>query len=125
MRRPPRHACRSTAAERPIVAVDNTIYDRLRASWWDEEGALSVLRTAMNPVRFAYLRGVLETHVRRPLQRVRILDIGCGGGLLAEEFARLGCQVVGVDPSRGSLEVAREHARGGGLAITYTEGCAE
>src|SRR5207302_6359910 len=50
---------------------------------------------------------------------LRVLDVGCGGGLLAEEFAGLGCEVVGVDPSEGSLEVAREHARDRDLEIRY------
>jgi 2-polyprenyl-6-hydroxyphenyl methylase/3-demethylubiquinone-9 3-methyltransferase len=50
---------------------------------------------------------------------LRVLDVGCGGGLLAEEFARIGCRVTGVDPSSRSLEVARAHAAAAGLEIDY------
>jgi 2-polyprenyl-3-methyl-5-hydroxy-6-metoxy-1,4-benzoquinol methylase len=53
------------------------------------------------------------------------LDVGCGGGLLAEEFARLGCQVTGVDPSEPSLETARAHAAASGLSIDYRAGAGE
>lgn len=56
---------------------------------------------------------------------LRALDIGCGGGFLAEEFARLGCRVVGVDPSKISIETAGRHAAGAGLDVTYLVGAGE
>ncbi len=56
---------------------------------------------------------------------LRALDIGCGGGFLAEEFARLGCRVVGVGPSEISIETARRHAAGAGLDVTYLVGAGE
>jgi 2-polyprenyl-6-hydroxyphenyl methylase/3-demethylubiquinone-9 3-methyltransferase len=100
------------------MPVDNTVYDRMADSWWDESGLLHVL-AALNPARFGYMRRVLTEELHLPTAGLRALDIGCGGGLLAEEFARLGCVVVGVDPSEGSLAAARSHAAGQGLAIEY------
>jgi 2-polyprenyl-6-hydroxyphenyl methylase / 3-demethylubiquinone-9 3-methyltransferase len=100
------------------VPVDNTVYDRMADSWWDESGFLHTL-AALNPARFGYMRRVLVDELRLAPVGLRALDIGCGGGLLAEEFARLGCAVVGVDPSVESLAAARAHAASQGLAIGY------
>ena len=107
------------------MPADNSIYDRLSHTWWEPDGTLNVLRSALNPVRSGYMRGVLVDELGLPLVGLPTLDIGCGGGLLAEEFARLGCMVTGVDPSRASLEVARRHARESELGITYVEGVGE
>ena len=102
----------------PRSPLDNALYDRLADSWWDEAGFLHSL-TALNPARFGYMRRVLVEELRVSPLGLRVLDIGCGGGLLAEEFARLGCVVTGVDPSVESLEAARKHAMSHGLAIRY------
>jgi 2-polyprenyl-6-hydroxyphenyl methylase/3-demethylubiquinone-9 3-methyltransferase len=106
------------------MPVDNRLYDTLADSWWDESGVLHTLR-GLNPVRFGYMRRVLVDELRIDLQGKRTLDVGCGGGLLAEEFARLGCAVTGIDPSEKSLEAARAHAREAGLAIEYRQGMGE
>jgi 2-polyprenyl-6-hydroxyphenyl methylase/3-demethylubiquinone-9 3-methyltransferase len=87
-------------------------------SWWDESGFLHTL-AALNPARFGYMRRVLVDELRLAPVGLRALDIGCGGGLLAEEFARLGCAVMGVDPSVESLVRAQAHAASQGLAIGY------
>jgi 2-polyprenyl-6-hydroxyphenyl methylase/3-demethylubiquinone-9 3-methyltransferase len=100
------------------MPVDNTIYDRMADSWWEESGFLHML-AALNPARFGYMRRVLTEELHLAPVGLRALDIGCGGGLLAEEFARLGCAVVGVDPSEESLAAARTHAASQGLAIEY------
>jgi 2-polyprenyl-6-hydroxyphenyl methylase / 3-demethylubiquinone-9 3-methyltransferase len=106
------------------MAIDNTIYSRLADSWWDERGFLFTLK-ALNPVRFGYMRRILLEQLRLEPAGRRVLDIGCGGGLLAEEFARLGFAVTGVDPSEESLDVARRHADTAGLAIEYRHGTGE
>jgi 2-polyprenyl-6-hydroxyphenyl methylase / 3-demethylubiquinone-9 3-methyltransferase len=106
------------------MPVDNTVYDRMAGSWWDEAGLLHVL-AALNPARFGYMRRVITEELGRAPADLRVLDVGCGGGLLAEEFARLGCSVVGVDPSEASLAAARTHAAGQGLAIDYQRATGE
>jgi 2-polyprenyl-6-hydroxyphenyl methylase/3-demethylubiquinone-9 3-methyltransferase len=106
------------------MTVDNTLYDRMAESWWDEAGLLHLL-TALNPARFGYMRRVLTEELHVAPAGLRTLDIGCGGGLLAEEFARLGCAVVGVDPSEESLASARTHAASKELAIEYQRATGE
>jgi 2-polyprenyl-6-hydroxyphenyl methylase / 3-demethylubiquinone-9 3-methyltransferase len=100
------------------MPVDNAIYDRMAAGWWEESGFLNAL-AALNPARFGYMRRVLLEELHLAPLGLRALDVGCGGGLLAEEFARLNFAVVGVDPSEKSLAVARAHAAGQRLAIAY------
>jgi 2-polyprenyl-6-hydroxyphenyl methylase / 3-demethylubiquinone-9 3-methyltransferase len=107
------------------VAVDNDVYDRLGESWWDESSPLNVLHGSITPGRFAYFRDVLTARAGAEVAGLRALDIGCGGGFLAEEFAALGCQVTGVDPSPVSIAAARAHAAGRGLRIDYRVGAGE
>lgn len=97
------------------MPVDNQIYDRLADTWWDEHGFLNLLRTLVNPARFAYIHHTLTARLGRDPRALRMLDIGCGGGLLSEEFARAGCLVYGIDPSRESVAAAQRHARREGL----------
>lgn len=100
------------------MAVDNELYNAPGDIWWDENQPLSSLRTAINPARMGYLE---ETIRRLELHGAgrRALDVGCGGGLMAEEVARLGFMVTGVDPAAAAIEVARHHAQSSGLAIDY------
>jgi 2-polyprenyl-6-hydroxyphenyl methylase / 3-demethylubiquinone-9 3-methyltransferase len=101
------------------VPIDNTLYDRLASTWWEEDENMALLRTGMNPARFGYMRRVLREDLGLDPAGLLCLDVGCGGGLLAEEFAKLGCRLVGVDPSEASLETARAHARQQALEIEY------
>ena len=107
------------------MPVDNAMYDRLSHTWWEEGGFLNFLRAGVNPVRFGYMRRVLTDELGLDPAGLSVLDVGSGGGLLAEEFARLGCEVTGVDPSRESVEVARRHAATEGLEIEYAVGSGE
>ena len=104
---------------------DNDLYDRLADTWWEEGAFLNLLKTGANPVRFGYIRHVLVDELKMDPASLRVLDVGCGGGLLAEEFALLGCQVTGIDPSARSLKVARTHAKDAGLDINYRPGAGE
>ena len=107
------------------MPVDNQLYDRLAGTWWDEDENMAVLRTGMNPARFGYMSRALIEELGVAPQGKRCLDVGCGGGLLAEEFAKLGCRVTGVDPSEPSLETARAHAEQEGLEIDYVAAAGE
>ncbi len=100
------------------MPVDNTIYDWPGDLWWSDDGPLSAIRTALNPGRMEYFGRVFADLSIDPGDQT-LLDIGCGGGLLAEELARLGCRVIGVDPSDASLTVAREHAESEGLEVEF------
>ncbi|MFI6681020.1 bifunctional 2-polyprenyl-6-hydroxyphenol methylase/3-demethylubiquinol 3-O-methyltransferase UbiG [Kribbella sp. NPDC050470] len=100
------------------MGIDNQIYNRIGDSWWDEANPLNMLHGSFTPGRFAYFRAVLDRVALEPAG-LRALDVGCGGGFLAEEFARLGCAVTGVDPSSVSVGTARRHADSGRLGIGY------
>ena len=107
------------------MPVDNDVYDRLGQSWWDEGNPLNVLHGSLTPGRFAYFQRVIASYFNGQATGRRALDIGCGGGFLAEEFAKLGFEVVGVDPSTVSIETARRHAAAAGLRIDYRVGAGE
>ena len=105
-------------------------FEAMAAEWWDPHGKFRPLHK-FNPVRLAWIRDRLLARFGRdgasprPLEGLRILDIGCGGGLVSEPMARLGAEVVGVDASHRNVEVARIHAAQGDLAIDYRQGTAE
>ena len=99
-------------------------FDALAEDWWDEKGPMAPLHK-LNPVRLGYIRDRLCAHQgrptdgRKPLQGLRILDIGCGGGLLSEPLARMGAEVTGIDLAPAHIDGARRHAAEAGLAIDY------
>jgi 2-polyprenyl-6-hydroxyphenyl methylase / 3-demethylubiquinone-9 3-methyltransferase len=102
----------------------------LADEWWDPRGKMAVLHK-FNPVRLAYIRDAACRHFSRNareigcLKDLRILDIGCGGGILSEPLARLGATMVGADPAQENVAAARVHAAQGGLAIDYRATTAE
>ena len=104
--------------------INNHMYNEFANSWWDENGTLHLLKVMVNPWRVPYFADALKEHFDGSLTNVRLLDIGCGGGVLAEEFARIGCRVTGIDVSDESLAVARAHALASGLSIDYRSGSA-
>ncbi len=91
-------------------------FDEFKRDWWDPKGRLFSLHR-INPLRFGYFSSKMKEHLGDIKKRV--LDIGCGGGLLSEEFAKAGAQVTGIDLSPPSIEAAREHAKDTGLDIDY------
>ncbi len=105
-------------------------FSRIAQEWWDPRGKMAVLHK-FNPVRLAYIRdAACERFARDPrhidcLSNLRILDIGCGGGLLAEPLARLGADVVGADPSVSNIAAARRHAAEAGVSVDYRQTEAE
>ena len=99
--------------------INNEIYDELAQTWWDENEFLHLLKVMVNPWRVPYFRDALIKHFGQDLSQVHLLDIGCGGGVLTEEFASLGCQVTGIDISPRSIEIAQAHAAKSSLPIDY------
>src|SRR6201988_4356039 len=105
-------------------------FSRLSGQWWDAQGPMAALHK-FNPVRLAYIRDRAAGHFHRDATRLdslaglRILDIGCGGGILSEPLGRLGAVMVGVDPSESNIDVARRHAAQSQLTIDYRNSSAE
>jgi len=105
-------------------------FARLAGRWWDPRGPWGALHR-FNPVRLAYIRDRAAAHFDRDparldsLKGLRILDIGCGGGILCEPLARLGAEMVGIDPVADSIAAAQHHAGEAGLAIDYRCSTAE
>ena len=120
----------STQASPSLDAGEVQKFSRLAAEWWDPHGKFAVLHK-FNPVRLAYIRDHVTARFARdpngpkPLKGLRLLDIGCGGGLLSEPMARLGAEVVAIDPSATNIATARVHASEAGLDIDYHADTAE
>ena len=108
-------------AETTKRSVDNDLYDRMADGWWRDGGFLNLLGTTVNPWRVPYFERILGDRLIEP-HGTRVLDVGCGGGLLAEEITTMGYTVVGIDPSERSLDVARAHAAETGRHIDYLYG---
>lgn len=93
-------------------------FESLAAYWWDREGALKSLHD-INPLRLRYIDS------RAPLREKRVLDVGCGGGILSEAMAARGARVTGIDAAEGPLRAARRHSAKAGLGIQYIQSTAE
>jgi 2-polyprenyl-6-hydroxyphenyl methylase / 3-demethylubiquinone-9 3-methyltransferase len=105
-------------------------FTAMAEEWWDPDGKFRPLHQ-LNPARLSFIRDRVCAHVgrdpkaERPLHDLRILDIGCGGGLLCEPLTRLGARVTGVDAAEKNVQVARAHAAQSGLDIDYRHAAAE
>ncbi|KRA95465.1 3-demethylubiquinone-9 3-methyltransferase [Devosia sp. Root685] len=99
-------------------------FTAMAEEWWDPKGKFKPLHK-FNPVRLAYIRDNLVSHFSRdtsgmrPLEGLKIIDIGCGGGLLCEPLTRLGASVTGVDAAERNIAIAKIHAEKSGLDIDY------
>jgi len=112
------------AVDPESTRIDNTCYDEFGDGWWDTRGPVAGLHE-MNPVRCAYCDEVFTRALAlSERSRCRVVDIGCGGGLLTEALARLGYPIVGFDVSEPSLAAARRHAAKAGIAVDYRQGSA-
>ena len=105
-------------------------FEAMAAEWWDPNGKFKPLHM-LNPCRLDYITDQIaaqfnrDLNAERPFEGLRILDIGCGGGLLSEPMARLGATVVGADAAERNIPVARIHAEQSGLTIDYRHTTAE
>ena len=113
-----------------IDAAEVERFARIAPDWWDPRGPMAPLHK-LNPVRLGYIRDQAADHFGRDpktldcLKGLRMLDIGCGGGVLSEPLARLGADMVGADPAEENIEVARAHADESGVAVDYRATTAE
>jgi 2-polyprenyl-6-hydroxyphenyl methylase/3-demethylubiquinone-9 3-methyltransferase len=122
---------RMTAAESPTVdPAEVARFAALAADWWDPAGKMGMLHK-FNPVRLSFIKEAACRQFARDPKRLdslaglRILDIGCGGGILSEPLARLHAEVVGADPAVPNIEAAKVHAAGAGLTLDYRATTAE
>ena len=98
-------------------------FSKMAAEWWDPEGKFKPLHK-FNPIRIKYIKDNIIYSFKlkskeQPLQKINILDIGCGGGLLSEPMARLGANVTGIDASDKNIKIAKLHAKKNKLNINY------
>jgi len=98
-------------------------FSRIAKEWWNPEGKFKPLHK-FNPIRISYIKdSIMNTlkleNKKKPLEKLKILDIGCGGGLLSEPMSRLGGEVVGIDASDKNINVAKLHAKENNLNIKY------
>src|SRR5882762_8635735 len=124
---------RSGAMDEFGDTVDREDIDRFAAqsaNWWDTEGSFRPLHR-INPARLDFIRRQLlacfgrDASALRPFDGLTLVDIGCGGGLIAEPMARLGFAVTGIDAGAATIDIARAHAAASGLAIDYRVANAE
>jgi 2-polyprenyl-6-hydroxyphenyl methylase/3-demethylubiquinone-9 3-methyltransferase len=105
-------------------------FARLAADWWNSRGPMAALHK-FNPLRLAYIRDKACERFARDgrkldcLAGLRMLDIGCGGGILSEPLARLGAQMIGADPAEENIAAASAHAQESGVAVDYRATTAE
>jgi 2-polyprenyl-6-hydroxyphenyl methylase/3-demethylubiquinone-9 3-methyltransferase len=121
---------RMQAAQSTIDPGEVAKFEAMAAEWWDPNGTFKPLHM-LNPCRLDYITSQIAAEYDRdltgdmPFKGLRILDIGCGGGLLSEPMARLGAEVVGADAAPRNIPVAQVHAEQSGLAIDYRHTTAE
>ena len=120
----------SEAARTTIDQAEVDRFSAMAAEWWDPTGKFRPLHK-FNPVRLTYIRDMVcgqfgrDPRAHRPLEGLRVLDIGCGGGLLSEPMARMGADVLGADASEKNIGIAKAHAAGSGVPVDYRAVTAE
>lgn len=120
----------TTSGRTTIDPAEIAHFSRIASEWWNPQGKFRPLHK-FNPTRLEYIKAQICKHFNRdplaakPFEGLRLLDIGCGGGLLCEPMARLGATIVGADASTTNIEVAKIHAAEMGIAIDYRATTAE
>jgi 2-polyprenyl-6-hydroxyphenyl methylase / 3-demethylubiquinone-9 3-methyltransferase len=114
----------SSSSTSSVDPAEIAKFSKLSDEWWDPRGKMAPLHK-INPLRLSYIRDAACRKFERNakslscLSGLRMLDIGCGAGLLCEPFTRLGAQVIGIDPSATNISAAKLHADKGHLSIDY------
>jgi 2-polyprenyl-6-hydroxyphenyl methylase/3-demethylubiquinone-9 3-methyltransferase len=107
-----------------VMSEEVARFEALGDTWWDVDGPMAPLHR-LNPVRIGWARDLIVRHFKpeapagAPLAGLDLLDVGCGAGLFAEPMARLGANVVGIDPAPAAIEAARRHAEETGASLAY------
>ena len=110
-----------------MTTVDKTEiekFSKMASDWWNPNGKFKPLHI-FNPARIEFIKKKLISHFnldsnsQKPLKKLKILDVGCGGGLLCEPLSKLGAAITGIDPSKDNIEVAKLHSKEMNLNINY------
>lgn len=118
--------CEKTMSKTATTTIDPSEiakFEAMAEEWWDESGKFAPLHK-FNPVRIDYIRNVIDAKFGK-MDGISLLDIGCGGGLLAEPLTRLGAHVTAIDASEKNITIASVHAEKSGLSIDYQATTAE
>jgi len=110
--------------EKIYSRINNEIYDKEGDKWWRSDFSLNLIRTLFNPFRVEYAKMVFEK-LKINSGQMNALEVGCGGGILSEEIAKMGFISTGIDPSEQSLNSAIKHAKDNNLIINYKKGAGE
>ena len=105
--------------------IDNEIYNREGERWWQADFSLNLIRTLINPFRVNYAKKIFEQFFKNNYEKINVLEVGCGGGILSEEIAKMVFKTFGIDPSESSLNTAIEHAKKNILKIEYKQATGE
>lgn len=105
--------------------IDNNIYNLEGDRWWQTDFSLNLIRTLINPFRVNYAKKIFKQLFKNNYEKINVLEVGCGGGILSEEIARMGFITSGIDPSESSLKVAKKHSEENNVKINYEIGTGE
>ena len=110
--------------EEIYTRIDNDIYILEGNKWWQPDFSLNLIRKVVNPFRVNYAKRIFD-RLDMTVFKTNALEVGCGGGILTEEIAKMGFATTGIDPSEPSLSIARTHAKENYLKINYERGTGE